>query len=176
MRALLLATLAVLACACGSARSQATTVGACRGSDLAASFALVPGSPAAGNVVYALRLRNRAAAACFVSGLLQLRLLGRTGTTLPTHVVAANPGALTAVRAVLGPGGFATASARFSPDVPGPGEQHPGACEPKAYRVRVHAPPGNGWTSTPVKPPTSVCEHGTMQLSALVAGRKPPHV
>jgi hypothetical protein len=148
----------------------------CTGSALAASFSVVRGSAGAGNIVYALRLRNRGRSACFVSGLPQLRLLDRRGHLLPTKVAAAFPGALTAVRVGLVPGGWASASARFSPDVPGPGEGHPGKpCEPVAYRVRVHAPPGSGWTTGPVTPPTSVCEHGRLSMSALVAGKTPPH-
>jgi hypothetical protein len=147
---------------------------ACRGPQLAATFSVVRGSAGAGNIVYALRVRNRSDSACFVSGLPQLRLLGRTGKPLPTHVTAARPGQLTAVRVVLRPGGYASASARFSPDVPGPGEGGVRRCEPVAYRVRVTAPPGGGTTTGPVSPPTSVCEHGTMSFSALVPGRTPP--
>src|SRR5690348_13399 len=159
-----------------AAGARSSVAPPCTGSALAASFAVVPGSAGAGNIVYALRLRNRSAGACFVSGLPSLRLLGRHGAPLPTKVVAAFPGALTAVRVVVRPGGYASASARFSPDVPGPGEGHPGKpCEPKAYRVRVHAPPGTGSTTGAVTPPTSVCERGRMSLSALVAGMKPPH-
>jgi hypothetical protein len=147
---------------------------ACRGSQLAASFSVIRGSAGAGNIVYALRLRNHSARSCFVSGLPQLRLLGQTGRTLPTHVVAAHPGELAAVKVVLRPGAYASASARFSPDVPGPGEGATGRCEPVAHHARVTAPPGGGTTTGPVAPPTSVCEHGTMSFSALVAGRTPP--
>jgi hypothetical protein len=147
---------------------------ACRGSQLAASFSVIHGSAGAGNIVYALRLRNHSDRSCLVSGLPRLRLLGRSGRALPTHVVAAHPGQLTAVRVVLRPGAYASASARFSPDVPGPGEGVTDRCEPVAYRARVTAPPGGGTTTARIAPPTPVCEHGTMSFSALVAGRKPP--
>jgi hypothetical protein len=147
----------------------------CRGPQLAASFSVVRGSAGAGNVVYALRLRNRSRAGCFVSGLARLRLLSKRGRPLPTRVVAAHPGQTTAVRVVLRPGGWASASARFSPDVPGVGEPAAGRrCEPVAYRVRVTPPPGAGATVAAVVPPTSVCEHGQLQLSVLVRGRRPP--
>jgi hypothetical protein len=147
----------------------------CRGPQLAASFSVVRGSAGAGNIVYALRLRNRSQTRCFVSGLARLRLLSKRGRPLPTHVVAAHPGQLTAVRVVLRPGGWASASARFSPDVPGVGEPAAGRrCEPVAYLLRVTPPPGSGTTVAAVAPPTSVCEHGSIQLSALVAGRTPP--
>jgi len=172
---ILLVTLVATAAATTAAAGTRAVEPPCAGRALAATFSVVPGSAGAGNIVYALRLRNRSAAACFVSGLPGLQLLGRSGRALPTKVAAAFPGALTAVRVVVRPGGYASASARFSPDVPGPGEGHPGKpCEPKAYRVRVHAPPGGGWTTGPITPPTSVCEHGHMSLSALVAGTKPP--
>ncbi len=147
----------------------------CHGSQLAATFRVIPGSAGAGNIVYALRLRNRSTSPCYVSGLARLQLLGRAGKRLPTHVVAARPEQLTAVRVVLRPGRYASASARFSPDVPGPGEPAAGRrCEPVASQVRVTAPPGTGTTVGPVTPPTSVCEHGRLSLSALVAGRTPP--
>lgn len=163
------ATLAALLVAGGQGGSSATTAAApCVGTMLSGTFRLVSGSAGAGNVVYALRLRNRSQATCFVSGLARLRLLGRAGTPLPTRVVPAFRGGLTAVRVVLRPGAVAKATARFSPDVPGPGEPVAGGqCEPTAYRVRVTTPPGGGSLLAPVTPPTPVCEHGTLQLSAL---------
>jgi hypothetical protein len=67
----------------------------------------------------------------------------------------------------LAPGQAAGATARFSPDVPGPGEPRlaSGQCEPTAYRLRV-SPPGGGTATAAVQQPTPVCEHGTMQLTA----------
>jgi hypothetical protein len=66
----------------------------------------------------------------------------------------------------LAPGQRTKASARFSPDVPGPGEPTTGRkCEPTAYRLRVTAR-GGGTTTVVVSPPTPVCEHGQLQLSA----------
>jgi hypothetical protein len=159
------ATLSVLALAGGG---RAATVVPCTGAQLSGTFSVVRGSAGAGNIVYALRLRNRSPRTCFVSGLAGLRLLGRTGRALPTHVTAAFPGALTAVIVRLRPGAAAKATARFSPDVPGPGETGR-VCEPTAYRVRVTPPPGGGTLVAPVVPPTPVCEHGRLQLSALSA-------
>jgi hypothetical protein len=169
-----LATALVGCAASGLAGAAVRTTPACRGRDVVASFRLVPGSRGAGNVLYALRLRNISARTCFVSGLAQLRLVGRNGASLPTQVRAAGRGRLTAVKVDLTPGGWATATARFSPDVPGPGEGGARPCEPVASRVRVAPPPGGGWTVGPVVPATSVCSHGSMTLTALVAGREPP--
>lgn len=173
----MLIALLLAAIAAATASAGARTISSpCAAGALAESFSVVPGSAGAGNIVYALRLRNRSAADCFVSGLPTMQLLDRRGRRLPTRVVAAFPNALTAVLVVLRPGGYASASARFSPDVPGPGEGHPGKpCEPKAYRVRVRTRAGGGWTTGAVKPPTSVCEHGRLSVSALVAGKTPPH-
>jgi len=149
---------------------------ACVGRDLTGTFAGVPGSAGAGSISYNLRLRNRSSRTCFVSGLPQLQLVGRTGKALPTHVRASHPGALTAVRVVVRPGGYTAATARFSPDVPGVGEGGYGPCEPKAYRARVTIPPGGGIVVVPLIPATPVCEHGSMTFSVLVAGRNgPPH-
>jgi hypothetical protein len=148
--------------------SSPAAVQPCTASQLSGSFRFVPGSPGAGSVSYMLRLRNRSSRTCFVSGLAGLRLLGRTGHPLSTKVVPAFRPGLTAVRVVLRPGQTAKAEARFSPDIPGPGEpQTTGPCEPKAFRVRITPPPGGGTLVGPVLPPTPVCEHGGMSLRAL---------
>jgi hypothetical protein len=147
---------------------------ACAGRDLTGTFAAVRGSAGAGQISYNLRLRNRSAGTCFVSGLPVLRLLDRAGKPLPTHIAPSHPGALTAVRVVLRPGGYSAATARFSPDVPGTGEQVVGPCERKAFHARVNAPPGGGVVVVPLVPATPVCEHGGMVLSVLVYGKRGP--
>ena len=163
---------AALALSAGAGAAVAQrTVAPCRGSALHASFAVVPGSAGAGNIVYILRVRNRTARTCFVTGLPRLVLLGRTGTVLPTHPFPEHRGALTAVMVVLKPGAYASTSARFSPDVTGTGEPANGPCEPPATRIRITPQPGGGTIITSILPPTSVCEHGSMSLSGFVAGR-----
>jgi hypothetical protein len=84
---------------------------------------------------------------------------------LPTHVRAAFPQGLSAILVTLAPGHSTRATARFSPDVPGPGEQSRGRCEPAAWWFRV-AGQGGGQTTVKVTPRTSVCEHGRMFFSA----------
>ena len=118
--------------------------------------------------MYALTLRNVSTRTCFVTGIPRLQLLTRAGVRVPTHAKPSNPGALTAVIVRLKPGKSAVTRARFSPDVPGPGEQTPGRCEPIAFKLRV-TPSGGGSVVVPVRPPTSVCEHGTLTLPALSA-------
>ena len=78
--------------------------------------------------------------------------------------MAAHLGTQTAARVVLAPRASATAQARFSPDVPGSGEQQTGPCEPTAITLRVEAT-GGGTVDVPIEPVTSVCEQGAMQLS-----------
>lgn len=167
----------VAAAAALAGPSTAVSMPACTGASLSGSFRGVPGSAGAGSISYNLRLRNRSTHACFVSGLAGLRLLGRSGKSLPTHVRTVHPGALTAVRVVMRPGGYAAATARFSPDVPGPGEPVAGRnCELTAYRVRVAVPPSETALVVPVLPATPVCEHGSILLSVLVSGPNgPPH-
>ncbi|HVN59779.1 MAG TPA: DUF4232 domain-containing protein [Gaiellaceae bacterium] len=148
----------------GAAR---TATPACGGRDLGGSFRVVPGSPGAGGITYRLRLTNRSSGACWVSGIPQLRLLGAKGGALPTHVSAAYPGQPTAARIVLAPGRTAKSDARFSPDVPGPGEGHPGQCEPSAHRLRVTV--GGSSLTVAVTPPTPVCEHGSLRMSLFSA-------
>ena len=155
----LLATLV----ACGAGRGASRT-SFCTGGQLSGTFAVVPGSAGAGNIVYALVLRNRSSSTCRLTGLPVVRLLGRTARPLPTHVTPAFRGALTAVLVTLAPGQRAKATARFSPDVPGPGEPTAGKqCEPTAFWLRVVARVG-GATTVRVKPPTPVCEHGGLQF------------
>ena len=166
--------LAVAAAALPGA-TLASSPSPCTGSDLTGTFAGVAGSAGAGNILYNLRLRNRSSHTCFVSGLPGLQLIGRYGRRLPTHVMPSHPGALTAVRVILRPGGYSAATARFSPDIPGVGEPVSGRnCELAAYRVRVTVPPGRTSLVVPVLPATPVCEHGGMALSVLVVGRNGP--
>lgn len=146
---------------------------ACRGVQLSGSFTRIAGSAGAGQISYALRLRNHSSATCFVSGLPSLQLLDRSGKRLPTHVTPAFPGAGTAARIFLVGNASAWAEARFSPDVPGVGEPVAGKmCERTAYRVIVGAPPSSSTLIAPIRPPTPVCEHGAMHVSLL--GKKRP--
>lgn len=150
------------------------TAAACSGGDLGGSFIEVPGSAAAGSITYALTLTNTSSAACYVSGIPQLQLLDAQGGGVPTTVSAAQPGQATAAKIALQPGASAKADARFSPDVPGPGDPptqpspgNPQACEPTAYQLQVTV--GGGSVTVPVSPPTSVCSHGSLRMSLLAA-------
>jgi hypothetical protein len=143
----------------------------CAAASLNGSFAAVPGSAGAGNIVYALHLTNTSRATCTVTGIPVVTLLDRHGRALPTHERPAHPGALTAVLVRLAPGRAAVATARFSPDVPGVGEPVSGRrCEPVAYTLRVR-PAGGGTLRAPIRPPTSVCERGGMSWSVLTRPR-----
>jgi hypothetical protein len=154
-RLLLLSILVVLAApACSQAASG------CQG--LTGSFKVVPNSAGAGNIVYTLRLHNSGTSSCLLRGLPQVRLLGASGGALPTKVVR-DP-RFTPKPFVLRPGHTASAQARFTPDVPGPGEQTVGACEPVAHRLRVVA--GGATVVVPIRPPTRVCVHGRMTFTS----------
>ena len=161
-----LAVLVVVVTALGVAATAgaAHAVARCRGAQLAGAFAAVPGSAGAGNITYALRLKNVSRSACAVTGLPQGILLDSARKQLPTHVRAAFPQALSAILVTLAPGRSTSATARFSPDVPGPDEQSIGRCEPVASWFRVAAQ-GGGQTTVKVSPPTSVCEHGRLLFS-----------
>ena len=130
---------------------------------------MIPGSAGAGNIVYRLTLRNRSHATCAVSGLPAVRLVAANGDPLPTKPIMVGPKIL-AVLVRLAPGKSATATARFSPDVPGVGEPATkGQCERTAAKLRVTAR-GGGTTTVPIVPPTPVCEHGQLQLMTYVGG------
>ena len=169
----LLVVVVLLAALAGPGRGQGgSRASFCTGAQLAGTFAVVPGSAGAGSIVYALRLTNRSARTCSVTGLPVARLLDRARKPLPTHVHAASPGALTAVLVILAPRRSAKATARFSPDVPGPGEPTTTTqCEPAAYWLRITAR-GGGTTTVRVKPPTPVCEHGQLQFTAYGKGQE----
>ena len=160
-------TLGGLAASLAAAASVGTPP--CPGQSLTGSFSVVRGSAGAGNIVYALRLRNRSRAACFVSGIPALTLLDAHGRAQATHARAATPGRLTAVLVRLAPDRSAKLTARFSPDVTGPGEPVGPTCEPKSYKLRV-VPNGGGAVVVPIEPPTPICEHGALALSAFGAG------
>ena len=140
---------------------SATSGKPCLGTQLRATFTEVPNSAGAGQIAYALTLRNRSTRTCAVSGLPQLTLLGKSGKALPTHVKAA--GAVGKRRIVLPPGASATAQARFSPDVAGEGDSQSGACQPLAHTFQLTAE-GGGVTEAPIRPPTSVCQQGTLHF------------
>lgn len=170
MRSLAFAAAALVLVGASTA-SAGSGAGTCRGSQLTGGFAVVKGSAGAGNVSYTLVLRNRSTTTCTLTGLPSVRLVGRTGKPLPTHVTAAFPGALTAILVRLVPGARTRATARFSPDVPGVGEPMAGArCEPIASRLRVDAP-GGGTATVPIAPPTPVCEHGRLLFGAYSRAR-----
>lgn len=165
--ALAATTLSALALAGGGASAPTP---ACGGSQLAGTFAVIPGSAGAGNIVYSLRVRFLSGRTCFVYGVPRLQLLDRLRQPLPTKVVPAFRPGLMAVRVPLRPGYGAKASARFSPDIPGPGEPQTGTqCERRSYYVRVTPPPGRGTFVAPVRPPTPVCEHGRLSVSVMEA-------
>jgi hypothetical protein len=141
----------------------------CLASALAGNFALIPGSPGAGQISYRLRLTNQSDAACFVSGLPAVQLLDEQGGKLPTNVSPAHPGTATAVRVDLAPGDATTADARFSPDIPAGSEPTDGPCESQAHTLRVTL--GEGTVDAPVVPPTPVCERGTLNFSNFTAAQ-----
>ena len=133
----------------------------CSGGQLAGNFTLVPGSAGAGQIVYALTLKNTSSTACAVRGIPRATLLGATGAALPTHVRAGGAGGTK--RVVLQPGASAVAQARFSATVAGQGDSQSGTCQPEAHTLQVTTAAG-GVTDATIKPPTSVCEQGTLSF------------
>src|SRR5262249_4314516 len=111
----------------------------CQGTDLAATFALIPNSAGAGQIAYTLTVKNSSSTPCSVQGIPRGTLLGATGTSLPTHVKSSGGGGK---RIVLPPGASATAQARFSPDVAGDGDSQTGACQPQAHTFQLIAAGG----------------------------------
>jgi uncharacterized protein DUF4232 len=135
----------------------------CTGGQLAGTFALVPGSAGAGQIVYALRLKNTSSSPCSLRGIPTGTLLAATGAALPTRVHAGGAGRTR--RVVLQPGASAVAQARFSATVAGQGDSQSGTCQPTAHTLQVSTT-GGGVTDAAIMPPTSVCEQGTLNFEA----------
>ena len=133
----------------------------CQGTDLTAMFALIPNSAGAGQIAYTLTVKNSSQTPCSVQGIPRGTLLGATGTALPTHIRASGGAGK---RIVLPAGASAMAQARFSPDVAGEGDSQSGACQSQAHTFQLIA--AGGVTEAPIKPPTSVCQRGTLNFAA----------
>jgi hypothetical protein len=140
----------------------------CHTTDLSGSFTIVPDSAAAGNVSANITLKNISNHACWVYGYPGMLLLGSSHQALPTDVVRDH--AASARRVTLIPNGSATASARFSPDVPGSGDSQSGSCQPVSHYVEITPPDETTHLVVSVRPATSVCERGTLQTSVFIAG------
>ena len=141
----------------------------CAGGSLQGTFALIPGSPGAGQTSYRLTLTNTGAGSCWLQGIPQVQLLGTTGAANPTNATAAPPAPANPAKVSLAHGGSATSDARFSPDVPGTGDKNqPGPCEDTSTVLRVTAP-GGGTIDAPMQPPTPVCERGSLRFTVFVA-------
>jgi hypothetical protein len=138
----------------------------CSSQEVSARFAAIAGSAGAGQIGYELLLTNTSDTACSVDGVPSATLLDKDGGELPTQISAA-PSSGAATPVVLRHGDSAKADARFSPDVPGPGEQQSGPCERTAYVLRVDLA-GGTTADAPVKPPTAVCEQGSLSFSAFI--------
>jgi hypothetical protein len=113
----------------GVALARSSAASPCNAAALSGTFREIPNSAGAGNITYRLTLTNMSHASCFVTGIPSGTLLDKQGKALPTHAYALSPGTALAAKIELAPGASATAESRFSPDVPGDGEQHPGLCE-----------------------------------------------
>lgn len=142
--------------------APAPAAAACSGSSLHGTFDVVPGSAGAGQIGYDLTLTNTGSGDCWVSGLPSGELLDANGKVLPTNIEPAHPGEA-AGRAVLSHGASAVSHARFSPDVPGTGDQQTSQCEPKSHTFRIEI--GGGTLDVPLGPPTPVCERGSLTFT-----------
>jgi hypothetical protein len=136
----------------------------CAASQLSGAFSVIPGSGAAGQISYDLNFTNRSSSSCTFQGASSAQLLSATGSPLPTHIVPAAGVGLAGAQ--LSPGVPTVVPARFSPSVPGTGDSQSGPCQPKAYTLEVTLNGGGGTVHAPIKPPTSVCERGTLNFAA----------
>ena len=165
----------------GSAASPvaAPSSSRCHTPELSASYTVVADSAAAGSISYNLRLTNKSMHQCTIYGFAGMLLLDANHKPLPTKVQWDSLVPKRLLR--LNPGGSAAATVRFSPDVPGVGDNASAApgqqwtCEPTAYYTEVTPPDETTQLVTAVSPATPVCERGTMAVSAFVAGSTGPN-
>ncbi len=136
----------------------------CTASQLSATFSLIRGSGAAGQISYSLSFNNVSSNSCTFQGASSAQLLSHDGSPLPTRIVP-GPG-IGLVGAQLVPGTSASVPVRFSPSVPGTGDSQNGPCQPKAFELDVTLTGGGGTVHAPIAPPTSVCERGTLNVDA----------
>lgn len=161
-RAVYICAIAATALAALAATASGRPSGSCNSSFLRAKMSLINGSRGAGSVGYLLTIRNHGPGVCVVNGHPELKLIGARGEPLPTRVKDQGQRGLKAI----GLGETRSAKLRFSPDIPGPGEPTEGPCEPPAHEVKVILSQSITVVA-PVEPPTSVCEHGTIQEDEL---------
>ena len=146
---------------------SATQLSACTHDQLAGTFAEVAGSGAAGQIEYVLTLKDTSGSGCWLAATPPVvKLLDANGLPLPTREVPGQDVNQSTPPATLEPGTSATATVRFSPDVSGPGDAQNGPCQPKAHTLEVTAT-GGGTVDVPIRPPTSVCERGTLRFDLL---------
>jgi hypothetical protein len=143
------------------------SIPACRSADFTGQFSVIPGSAGAGHIEARLVLTNHTARTCRTGGYVGVGLVSATGASLPTKVVRDT--AIAAATLTVAPGASISALARFSPDIPGPGDSQTGACQPVATHSLVIAPNDTSQISVP-GPQSSVCEQGTIDLRALQSG------
>jgi len=149
----------------GGAALARTTPPGCAASKLTGAMKLIPGSAGAGHIGYALTLKNTTTKPCRLGNHPKLKLLEANGVGLPTHVVKLG----SSTTLTLAAGHKASASLRFSPDIPSAGEPSYGPCEPAAHKVRVTLTgPGTGSLRVPVSPATSVCGRGAIDEKPLM--------
>ena len=147
--------------------TKVAAIGPCQPAQLTGSFATIVGSAGAGNIEARLVLTNVSSSICTTEGYVGMQLLGTGGALLPTNVVRVTTSA--PVPLTLSPGDSMNAVARYSPDVPGVGDNQSGQCQPIAYTTEVTPP--NDTTHLVVNgPATSVCEKGTLSIGPLAAG------
>jgi hypothetical protein len=140
---------------------------ACTHAQLAGTFTPVPGSAGTGQIEYVLTLKDISERGCWLGALPPaVKLLDASGSPLPTRAVPAQDANQSTPPATLEPGTVSTAAVRLSPDVAGRGDAQSGPCQPQAHTLEVTVT-GGGTVDVPIRPPTSVCERGTLDFDLL---------
>ncbi len=159
-----LAVPAALAGPAAAALAPAVPAAPCAASSLSVRMTVTPGSGAAGHIGYTLGVTNTGYGPCRLGNHPRLTLLRADRRPLPTHVVRVGPLAVV----TIAPGRTVRSSLFFSPDVPSLGEPPSGPCEPVAHAVRLTVTaPAAGSRVGSIRPPTSVCGHGSIEEKPL---------
>jgi Protein of unknown function (DUF4232) len=155
----------------------------CAASGLAATVFVVDGSQGMGHELLNVSLININDPKCTLYGFPGFQLMGENqedqpGADQPTTVNWDPEIAKTLI--TLAPAQEASTSVRIDDDVPAGGEPEAGVCEPESYYLGVTPPNNTAQVVQRINGPMAtagitVCEHGTLDVLALVPGSVGPN-
>ena len=154
-----------------AAASSPASVPRCHTTDLIPAAALVTGSAGAGSESMNVKLTNNSGHTCTIYGYPGMMLEDTNSSgqaTTVTRNTAVKPATIT-----LANGASAATTVRFDFDMPAKDEPQTGNCEaPSVYLLITPPDETTQLSTTIIGGPITVCNHGTLDTLAFVAGAK----